>query len=210
MRLPAKWPWWVWLAIAVLPFSFLTGGIAVLVLKIRQKSAHPSNVGGTRNVDDVDTIVVHTVEGTAKSALSWFAVDHAKFLDDHGKPMRPSSAHYVVGKDGTVTNMVPEGRIAWHASDSAVNRRSIGIECEGAAADAKTWTPELLAALGQLCADIADRYNIPATRSSPGIIGHQDVPAAVRLQGKVDPGPHFPWLAFLADVAARRAAARVA
>jgi N-acetyl-anhydromuramyl-L-alanine amidase AmpD len=178
-------------ALAV-PFGLVAWGTYRVVQLIGK--AHPSNVGGKRTAK-VDVIVVHTTEGSAASALAWFGMDHAP----SGKG--PSSAHYIVSRTGKVTQVVPEDRIAWHASDSAVNGRSIGIECEGAAAKPETWTPELLSALVTLSAQVVNRYGIAVQRGTPGIIGHSDVAAAART-GKVDPGPHFPWLTYLERVRA--------
>ncbi|WP_028573876.1 N-acetylmuramoyl-L-alanine amidase [Desulfonatronovibrio hydrogenovorans] len=71
-----------------------------------------------------DTIVIHYTAGsTLESALSTFK-----------DPDVRASAHVVVDKDGSLTQLVPFDHIAWHAGQSAfrdrtgLNRFSIGIE----------------------------------------------------------------------------------
>lgn len=159
------------------------------------RSAYAGNFGGKRTVP-VDQIVIHSTEGTKASAISWFAQDHTKW----GKG--PSSAHYVIGQDGTITQMVAEDAVAWHAGNRAVNARSIGIECEGFAADADTWSPALIDSLCALVAQLAAKYRVPVkhgTAAEPGIIGHVDVPN----QTHTDPGPYFPWADVIAQINAR-------
>lgn len=161
------------------------------------RSAYSGNFGGVRSAP-VDQIVIHTTgKGTAEAALSWFAMPHGA--------AGPTSAHYVVAKDGTVTRAVEEDHVAWHAGERQVNGRSIGIECEGMPDDPSTWTPALLGALVGLCADLSRRYRVPVVHAAwtdPGYFGHMEIPAAAAV-GKVDPGPHFPWDDFLLRVAQR-------
>ncbi len=99
------------------------------------------------------------------------------------------SAHYLIGQDGGVTQMVAENMRAWHAGAGAwgdikdVNSASIGIELcncgDHAFPDAQ------MTALQQLLADIRERWGIAAHR----VIGHSDM-APGRKQ---DPGRYFPW-----------------
>lgn len=164
-------------------------------LGVLWRSAYAGNFGGVRTVP-VDQIVIHTTEGTLKSAISWFAIDHSKW------GMGPSSAHYVVGRDGSITGMVPEDRIAWHAGNRAVNARAIGIELEDTTPGAAGEFPAaMLGALVRLTAELVQRHKIPVQRSAwnaPGIIGHEDVPN----QTHEDPGPDFPWSEYLSRVRA--------
>ncbi|WP_291319735.1 N-acetylmuramoyl-L-alanine amidase [Desulfonatronospira sp.] len=71
-----------------------------------------------------DTIVIHyTAGGSLASAVNTFK-----------DPDVQASAHVVVDKDGSITQMIPFDHIAWHAGRSAfqdrtsLNRFSIGIE----------------------------------------------------------------------------------
>jgi N-acetylmuramoyl-L-alanine amidase len=74
--------------------------------------------------EEVDMVVIHfTAAGTLAGTISWFKNTASR-----------ASAHYIIGRDGTVVQMVREGDEAWHAGESSwngradCNRRSIGIE----------------------------------------------------------------------------------
>jgi N-acetyl-anhydromuramyl-L-alanine amidase AmpD len=148
-----------------------------------KKAVFSGNYGGDRS--KVTTVVVHTSEGTAASALSWFGMDH--------KPsgQGPTSAHYLIGKDGKIYSLVPEGKIAYHAGNWDVNVKSIGIELEGKSADPSIFTVPMLASLVILVRDICRRFGIPMDRQH--IIGHNEVPGATHT----DPGKYFPWEKFM-------------
>lgn len=130
---------------------------------------------------EIDLIVIHTVEGSQRGAVSTF---------QRGK--RRVSAHYVVGKDGSIVQCVADEDTAWHAGK--VNRRSIGIEHEGFAGKPETWTDELLRASAALTRWLCATYGIPVDRDH--IIGHVEAPGATHW----DPGPHFDWDRYLALV----------
>ena len=101
----------------------------------------------------------------------------------------PVSAHYLIGADGHVYQLVADQLRAWHAGPGRwgtitdVNSASIGIELDndGATAFAQAQIDSLL----RLLADLTGRLHIPRTQ----IIGHQDL-APTRRD---DPGPLFPW-----------------
>ena len=99
------------------------------------------------------------------------------------------SAHYLIGRDGTIYYLVDEMKRAWHAGDSwwggpiDMNSASIGIELDN---DGKEVYPEpQIAALLNLLADLKKRYAIPGIN----ILGHGDIAPA----RKVDPDINFPW-----------------
>jgi N-acetyl-anhydromuramyl-L-alanine amidase AmpD len=148
---------------------------------------------GSRHNTIVDTLVLHTTEGgTIESATDWWDRDDVI-----------ASAHYVI--DGKrIVQVVPEGDCAFHAGSRVVNRRSIGIEVVGRSNDRTLWTPEIMAQLVALSAEIVKRHEIPILRQpGPGICGHCDVPNPMHpsrrggLHGHTDPGPHFNWAAYL-------------
>jgi N-acetylmuramoyl-L-alanine amidase len=123
-------------------------------------------------------IIHHTSNETAEQALA--------VLRD---PVREVSAHYLVGRDGRVYQLVDERKRAWHAGasrwggDADVNSSSIGIEMDN---DGMEPYPEpQIASLLALLADIQARYKIPRAN----FLAHGDV-APTR---KVDPGRYFPW-----------------
>lgn len=72
-------------------------------------------------------IIHYTAGSSAAGTISWFR-----------HPASKVSAHLVIARDGTVTQMVPFDREAWHAgpsrwgSLSGLNRHSIGIELDNA------------------------------------------------------------------------------
>ena len=68
------------------------------------------------------------------------------------------SAHYVIGSDGRIAQLVSEDDTAYHAGVFSVNQRSIGIEHE--AGPAMPPNEALYAASARLHADIASRYGL--------------------------------------------------
>lgn len=99
------------------------------------------------------------------------------------------SAHYVIARDGRVTQLVSEGQRAWHAGAGEwagvddINSRSIGIELDNAGNH--PFSEPQMAALEALLPDTMARWGIPAH----GVIGHSDMAPG----RKFDPGPHFDW-----------------
>ena len=122
-------------------------------------------------------VVVHVVQGSYQSCISWFQNPNARV-----------SAHYVIrSSDGEVTQMVRHKDIAWHAGNWWYNCRSIGIEHEGWVHDPKWFTYAMYYSSAALVRHICRTYSIPRTRSH--IIGHVEVPGATHT----DPGPNWNW-----------------
>lgn len=101
----------------------------------------------------------------------------------------PVSAHYLVGRDGALYQLVSDERRAWHAGPGRwgtiidVNSASIGIELDN---DGESpFPPPQVTALLRLLEDLCTRLQIPRTQ----VIAHADM-APTR---KRDPGPLFPW-----------------
>lgn len=101
----------------------------------------------------------------------------------------PVSAHYLIGKDGELYQLVADEHRAWHAGGgswgtiSDVNSASIGIEIDN---NGREPFPERqIATLLRLLDDLCTRHGIPRTH----VIGHADM-APTR---KIDPGALFPW-----------------
>ena len=79
----------------------------------------------SRNGRAVDHIVIHyTTSRNIEGSISHFKT---------GTPR--TSAHYIVGQDGKLVQMVPDRDSAWHAGQSDMNLRSIGIEHVARAGD---------------------------------------------------------------------------
>ena len=104
-------------------------------------------------------------------------------------PRRRVSAHYLIGRDGVVMQLVDESARAWHAGDSwwggmsDLNSASIGIELDNTGEEPFA-EPQILALLA-LLEDLRTRHRIPATN----VLGHGDVAPG----RKVDPSRLFPW-----------------
>lgn len=101
----------------------------------------------------------------------------------------PVSAHYLIGRDGVIYQLVDEQRRAWHAGPGRwgtitdVNSASIGIELDNNGSDPFAHTQ--IDALLRLLDDLCTRLDIPRTQ----VIAHADM-APTR---KRDPGRLFPW-----------------
>ncbi|HCU07061.1 MAG TPA: hypothetical protein DIC42_05745 [Holosporales bacterium] len=108
---------------------------------------------------------------------------------------RKVSAHYLIDYDGSIYNLVPDEKRAWHAGVSTwqgidnVNDYSIGIEIQNkghSITPAEPYTPLQMQALVELLTYLTRLYNIKPYN----IIGHSDVAPG----RKIDPGEHFDWL----------------
>jgi N-acetylmuramoyl-L-alanine amidase len=138
----------------------------------------------------INLIVIHDIEGSYASAI-------AAFQD----PARAGSAHYVIGAQGQIAQMVQEHDIAWHAGNWDYNTRSIGIEHEGYAWVPYTYTGPEYRASEQLVASICSRWGVPLDRNH--VIGHNEVPDPNNpgLFGgsdhHTDPGPYWDWTNYM-------------
>jgi N-acetylmuramoyl-L-alanine amidase len=137
----------------------------------------------------IDILLLHyTGMISGERALAWLA-----------NPQSQVSAHYFVGEDGRIVQMVEESQRAWHAGqsfwagESDINSRSIGIEVAnpGHEFGYRGFPRVQIAAVVALCRDILARHAIPPTR----VLAHSDV-APTR---KEDPGELFPWGELNAD-----------
>lgn len=151
---------------------------------------------------EVSAIVLHHGAGTRRSDLAWLC-----------NPISGVSAQLYVCRDGTIYQLVPDDRRAWHAGVSAldgvpdVNDYSIGIEAEhttdptaiAAGAPAHTdWPPIQQAAIAWLIrTKLAAHPRITPAR----IVSHRSV--ALPAGRKSDPvhAPFAPETAFRAWVA---------
>lgn len=164
---------------------------------------------------DIDSIVIHTTEGSDTNGDGYYAECYTQAINWFKNSSAGASAHYVIAPWGEITQMVADDDIAWHAA--YYNSRSIGIECAGFAGSPSTWTPELLAALTQLVAWLAEKYGVPLVHpdddandwggwyGGTGILGHHQTQtsgsaAAAAYGVRTDPGPYFPWGSFMAGV----------
>ena len=165
-----------------------SGGVLVLLAALvggcagfRPDTSLPVTVVPSPNLDDrrPSMIVLHYTSNTSAA--------HA--LNTLTDPDRKVSAHYLIARDGTLYQLVPENMRAWHAGQSYwagitdVNSGSIGIELDN---DGQTpYDPAQISTLEALLQDLRVRYRIRAEN----IVGHSDVSPG----RKIDPGLYFPW-----------------
>ncbi|MFW8593544.1 N-acetylmuramoyl-L-alanine amidase [Cribrihabitans neustonicus] len=141
---------------------------------------HPSpNHGPRRDGLTPSLIVLHyTAMDSAEAAL-------ARLCD----PQAEVSAHYLIGGDGTLWQLVQENARAWHAGagewhgKADINSRSIGIELDNTGNH--PFSEPQMERLEVLLAGIIARWGI----APEGVIGH----SCMAPGRKSDPGPRFDW-----------------
>jgi N-acetylmuramoyl-L-alanine amidase len=117
----------------------------------------------------------------------------AAALDRLCDPDAKVSAHYLIDEDGSVVQLVPEERRAWHAGVSEwqgrahLNDCAIGLELvnPGHEWGYRPFTEAQYAACIELCRALLARWPIPPGR----VLAHSDVAPA----RKQDPGELFDW-----------------
>ena len=152
------------------------------------------NFGPRPSNTSIDLVVLHSIslppgqyggaeiEALFTNTLDWDA--HPYFQQIRGAEV---SAHFVIRRDGALTQFVSCDDRAWHAGRSSFQGRdncndfSIGIELEGL--EGHTFETPQYETLSSLCAAIAQRYQLHH------IAGHEHV-APTRKQ---DPGAGFDW-----------------
>jgi N-acetyl-anhydromuramyl-L-alanine amidase AmpD len=173
--------------------SLLSFGAAVLSAAVAHAQTKPATIWRPAASDNYTSVsydrgiryvVVHTIEGSATGAVSWFQNSSSNV-----------SAHYVVSYGGTLYQCVADRNIAWHAGNSYYNAHSIGIEHEGYASR-NYWTDAEYRASAALTRWACQTYGIPMDRAH--IIGHNEVPdpdgTGYGGSGNhTDPGPYFNW-----------------
>lgn len=141
----------------------------------------------------IDRVVIHVTQGSYRSAVKVFQ-----------DPAHGAAAHYIVRKDGHITQMIRELDVAFHAGNRGYNERSVGIEHEGFVERASSFTDAMYAASARLTAGICGRYGIPVDRAH--IIGHVEVPGT----DHTDPGRYWDWDRYIRLVRQARTAAEPA
>ncbi|HMR20036.1 MAG TPA: N-acetylmuramoyl-L-alanine amidase [Sphingobacterium sp.] len=123
-------------------------------------------------------ILHHTSQNSIAQTVRTFQLEHTKV-----------SAHYIIGKDGRIIQMLNDYDRGWHAGRSKwgavtdLNAVSIGIELDNNGRE--QFPEEQIGSLLVLLDTLKTRYNIPRLN----FIGHADV-APTR---KNDPNVFFPW-----------------
>lgn len=123
-------------------------------------------------------IIHHTAQHSINQTIRTFQLEHTKV-----------SAHYVIGKDGRVVQMLNDYLRSWHAGKSKwgsitdMNSISLGIELDNNGREPFP-EPQIQSLMG-LLDTLKTKYQIPFTN----FIGHADI-APTR---KDDPSMFFPW-----------------
>ena len=123
-------------------------------------------------------IIHHTAQDSLAQTIKTFTIARTG-----------TSAHYVVGRDGKVVQMVNDYLRANHAGiskwgkDTDLNSSSIGIEMDNNGTT-DIWTDAQINSLLKLLATLKKKYNIPTAN----FIGHADIAP----KRKPDPN-NFPW-----------------
>ncbi|MAF06870.1 MAG: 1,6-anhydro-N-acetylmuramyl-L-alanine amidase AmpD [Acidiferrobacteraceae bacterium] len=100
------------------------------------------------------------------------------------------STHFLIDREGEVTQFVPVIRRAWHAGNSffggrgQINDFSVGVELVGS--DETRFTDNQYTTLASLTRAL--QFAWPAI-TTDRIVGHSDIAPG----RKTDPGPHFDW-----------------
>lgn len=159
-------------------------------------NARPSDSTGR-----VHMVIVHTCESNYASCWSWLA-----------NPVSQVSAHYVVNEDGSeVSQLVREPNRAWHVSalyrcalnlehdcwlnDVQSNDFTVGIEHAGFASQDSFPGGQIDASAALVC-DLTRDRGIP--RDWQHIVGH----GQLQPENRIDPGPNWPWIAYVHRVQA--------
>lgn len=158
------------------------GDVKNRVPPISRAPAASANYDAAHRPDDfaIKAVVIHVAQGPYRAVIS------ASQDPEHGV-----SAHYVVGPDGAITQLVSERNVAYHAGNRWYNQHSIGIEHAGFIDQPGDFTPAMYRASAALVRQICARYGVPRDRQH--ILGHREVPGATHR----DPGPYWDWDLYL-------------
>lgn len=142
-----------------------------------------ANVEPRRGTAKPSLLILHyTGMSSGAKAIDWLARKESRV-----------SCHYVVDDDGSVTQMVPEAKRAWHAGVSFwrgqtdINSQSIGIEIQNPGHEhGYPDFPDIqMRAVIKLAKDIVRRHGLAAD----AVLAHSDVAP----ERKIDPGEKFDW-----------------
>src|SRR5690606_36226274 len=123
-------------------------------------------------------IIHHTAQHSIQQTIRTFHLEHTEW-----------EAHYVIGRDGRVVQMLNDYLRSWHAGRSKwgsitdMNSVSLGIELDNNGREA--FSEAQIQSLMTLLDTLKTKYRIPFTN----FIGHADI-APTR---KDDPSVLFPW-----------------
>lgn len=167
--------------------GWLTPGANVTLTPSPNNDQRPSGA-------PIELLVIHNISLPPGQFLNGYVQDlFLNRLDTSAHPWFANviglrvSAHFLIDRNGAVTQFVSCDQRAWHAGISQFEGRercndfSIGIELEGT--DEMPFTDPQYARLAELTRCLRSRYRLRAVR------GHSDVAP----NRKTDPGPCFEW-----------------
>jgi N-acetylmuramoyl-L-alanine amidase len=135
---------------------------------------------------DIQVIVLHSTEGRLNGALSTLT---------NGNSAKKVSAHYLIGRDGSIIQMAQTNDVTWHAGSAVwdkqkdVNGISIGIEQEHWGE--QDWPDAQVKSCALLCKWLCENRGI--TLDADHIVSHASV--ATPKGRKSDPR-NYPWTRF--------------
>jgi AmpD protein len=153
-------------------------GSAISLIVIHNISLPPGDYGGPW----IDDLFLGRLDPAA----------HPYFAEVAGLEV---SSHFLIRRDGSVTQYVDCDKRAWHAGASSWKGRSrcndfsIGIELEGS--DDVPFTEQQYERLAALTKALFARYGVL------DLAGHSDIAP----ERKTDPGPFFDWDRYRASIA---------
>jgi hypothetical protein len=148
----------------------------------RFEPADPANYRARTTPRTIERIVIHITDGGARigGPISWFKNPEARV-----------SAHYIVGQDGEVVQMVRHNDVAWHARTA--NGTSIGIE-HVANTRGLVPTADQYAASAALVQWLCGEFGIPIDREH--VLGHSEADPTTTHHGC--PNAVWDWPSYMA------------
>ena len=136
-----------------------------------------------RRINEIKFVIIHYTGMQSE-------IESIKRLKDKKSKV---SAHYIINRKGSIKQIVPDNKIAWHAGKSKwknyinLNENSIGIELvnKGHEFGYENFPKKQIKSLISICRKLKKKYNI----KRENFLGHSDI-APLR---KIDPGEKFPW-----------------
>lgn len=160
--------------------------------------AHASNYRRRDSAREIRQVVIHITDGGTRitGTIGWFQNPNQR--NRRGEPIHVS-AHYVIGQDGEVVQMVRHQDIAWHANRA--NTHSIGIE-HVANTRGLVPTEDQYRCSARLVAWLCREFNLPVDRTH--VLGHAE--ADTRTTHTNCPNAVWDWERYMAMVQEEAAA----
>lgn len=175
---------------------------------VQVSTAEARTTGRARSGEEVDTIVIHSVGGPAciGGKITFREIQEQEDDAAHWKKIIQAApeadAHFVVGRGGTVEEVIPVLEVANHTV--GLNRNSIGIELVNRGDGKDPYPDRQINALVELIRKLRARFNNIAIER---IVRHSDADRRTcTCSGETyfrrqDPGANFPFESVLRSVA---------